>query len=171
MATKNGVPWQADPHTLAKHAVYARYLAKWMPIMVNGWNADITYAEGFSGPGVYLDGSPGSPIIAVQALVADASIRTKVRDGGVRFVFLDHDSRCIKLLAEEIEKATQPVPLKDLSRYGLRIVIERGECEPDLLKVLSREQAWGRPILAVLDTWGRRRVVRPWAAVRQQRQQ
>lgn len=154
MAVKNSVPWGADPHTLAKHAVYARYLAKWMPIMVNGFKADITYAEGFSGPGVYLDGSPGSPVIAVKALVGDASIRTKVRNRGIRFVFLDHDSRCVKLLPEEIEKATLPVPLQDLPQHGVNVVIEKGECEPDLVSVLTREHAWGRPILAVLDTWG-----------------
>jgi three-Cys-motif partner protein len=64
MSGKNSVPWDADPHTKTKHALYTRYLDKWMPIMVNGWGANITYAEGFAGPGVYLDGSPGSPVIA-----------------------------------------------------------------------------------------------------------
>ncbi|MFW0797808.1 three-Cys-motif partner protein TcmP [Gordonia sp. CPCC 205515] len=154
MAGKNPVPWAADQHTKAKHAVYAQYLDKWMPIMVNGWEADITYAEGFSGPGIYLDGSPGSPVIAIKALVAKSEIRTKVKNGGIRFVFIDHDQRCIDMLPNELKKATEPVPLEDLSAHGVHVSVEKGECEPDLQRVLTREQAWGRPILAVLDTWG-----------------
>ena len=42
MPGKNPVPWAADPHTKIKHDLYDRYLSKWMPIMVNGWKADIT---------------------------------------------------------------------------------------------------------------------------------
>lgn len=154
MAGSNPVPWAADQHTKAKHAVYAQYLDKWMPIMVNGWGANITYAEGFAGPGVYLDGSPGSPVIAVKALVGNEEIRTKVRNGGIRFVFIDRDQRCTDLLPKELAKATEPVPLGGLSAYGVHVSVEKGDCEPDLQRVLTREQAWGRPILAVLDTWG-----------------
>lgn len=65
------VPWDASPHTKAKHALYDHYLRKWMPIMVRGFRGNITYAEGFSGPGVYIDGSPGSPVIALRSLVED----------------------------------------------------------------------------------------------------
>lgn len=154
MTDRNPVPWEASPHTKAKHALYEQYLGKWMPIMVRGWNANITYAEGFSGPGVYLDGSPGSPVIAVRALVSDPGIRTKVRQGGIRFVFVDRDQRCIELLRSELAKATHPVALADLPAHGVHLVVERGDCEPDLLRLLSQEKAWNRPILAVLDTWG-----------------
>lgn len=154
MSGKNPVPWEADPHTKAKHAVYGRYLEKWMPIMVNGWGANITYAEGFAGPGVYLDGSPGSPVIALQTLVDNPSIRTKVKNGGIRFIFVDHDQRCVDMLPEELSKAVKPVPLHELAQHGVHVAIEKGECEPQLEQVLTRENAWTRPILAVLDTWG-----------------
>jgi len=43
------------------------------------------------------------------------------------------------------------------SRTGgrrLHVAIEKRDCEPDLERVLGREKAWDRPILAVLDTWG-----------------
>jgi len=154
MAGKTRVPWAADPHTKAKHALYTQYLAKWMPIMVRGWGANITYAEGFAGPGIYLDGSPGSPVIAMRTLVGDANIRTKVKKGGMRFVFVDRDQRCIDLLPGELAKAVSPVLLDDLAQYGVHIAVEKGECEPDLERILTRENAWRRPILAVLDTWG-----------------
>jgi three-Cys-motif partner protein len=154
MSGRNSVPWDADPHTKIKHALYTRYLDKWMPIMVNGWGANITYAEGFAGPGVYLDGSPGSPVIALRTLVENPGIRTKVKNGGIRFVFIDRDQRCIDMLPGELSKAAQPVPLDELAEHGVYLVIEKGECEPQLERVLGREKAWDRPILAVLDTWG-----------------
>lgn len=154
MPANTSVPWDADSHTKAKHAVYARYLAKWMPIMVNGWGANITYAEGFAGPGVYRDGSPGSPVIAMKTLVRDPSIRTKVKTGGIRFVFVDQDQRCIDLLPGELAKAVYPVALDGLAQHGVHLAVERGDCEPLLEQVLTREKAWSRPILAVLDTWG-----------------
>ena len=154
MPVNNPVPWDADPHTKAKHALYTRYLAKWMPIMVKGWQANITYAEGFAGPGVYLDGSPGSPVIAMRALVGDPSIRTKVKNGGIRFVFVDQDQRCIDMLPGELAKAVHPVRLDELPCHGIHVAVEKGDCEPTLEQVLSREKAWNRPILAVLDTWG-----------------
>lgn len=154
MSATNPVPWEADPHTKAKHALYSQYLGKWMPIMVNGWRANITYAEGFAGPGVYLDGSPGSPVIALRTLVGDPSIRTKVKNGGLRFVFVDRDQRCIDILPRQLADAVRPVPLHELDKHGVRVVVEKGECEPKLEAVLTREKAWDRPILAVLDTWG-----------------
>lgn len=53
-----GITWDAEPHTLVKHQVYERYLGKWMPIMIQGWKGDITYAEGFAGPGSIAAVSP-----------------------------------------------------------------------------------------------------------------
>lgn len=147
------VPWDASPHTKAKHALYRRYLQKWMPIMVQGFHGNITYAEGFSGPGVYTDGSAGSPVIALRSLVDDPSIRTKIRNG-VRFVFVDHDQRSINMLPGELAKAAGRVPYDKLADHGVHITVEKGECEPTLVQVLTRVGAWKRPILAVLDTWG-----------------
>lgn len=154
MAGRNAVPWPADPHTKVKHDLYERYLSKWMPIMVNGWKADITYAEGFSGPGVYTEGEPGSPVIALRTLVNDPKIRTKVRDGGIRFIFVDHDQRCIDILPGELASAALPVAYDQLGQHGVHVWVEKGECEPTLEHVLTRAKAWNRPILAVLDTWG-----------------
>jgi three-Cys-motif partner protein len=120
----------------------------------DGWGANITYAEGFSGPGVYLDGSPGSPVIAMRTLVSDSDIRTKVKKAGMRFVFIDHDQRCVDMLPGELAKAVHPVPLADLGTHGVHVAIEKGKCEPDLERLLTSQKAWHRPVLAVLDTWG-----------------
>src|SRR5262245_58702283 len=70
--------WDADPHTPAKHVILRRNLHAWFPILarqasVNARrlgvapNREILFIDGFAGPGRYTDGSPGSPVIALQS--------------------------------------------------------------------------------------------------------
>lgn len=59
--------WPADAHTLAKHKILIQYLCAWMPIMTNRFQrGPLRYIDAFAGPGSYTDGSPGSPIIALN---------------------------------------------------------------------------------------------------------
>jgi three-Cys-motif partner protein len=147
------VPWDRDPHTAAKHAVYGRYLSKWWPIMLRGWGGDVTYAEGFAGPGVYTRGEPGSPVIALGTLLGDKTLGSVVKRA--RLVFVDADQRCTKLLAERLAAASPPGwDFERLRQRGLDIQVQHGTCEPDLVRLLDRTGAWGRPMLMVLDTWG-----------------
>jgi three-Cys-motif partner protein len=148
----NTVPWDADPHTKAKHALYRQYLSKWVPIMMRGWGGDVTYAEGFAGPGVYTDGAPGSPVIALRTIVGDPKLRTSSRK--MRLLFVDKDPRCTSLLEKQLTAAAHPVELADLPNYGITVGIECGECVPVLDQLLTQHKAWGRPMLVVLDTWG-----------------
>ena len=146
------VIWPAVPHTLAKHRVYRQYLSKWMPIMIQSWKGDVTYAEGFAGPGVYANGEPGSPVIALRTLIEDPRLRTRARD--VRFLFVEQHSTRAKRLLQELEKAALPVALGDLSRYGIDLDVAAGDYDPTLVDLLTRHNAWGRPMLVVLDTFG-----------------
>ncbi|WP_433193806.1 three-Cys-motif partner protein TcmP [Nocardia sp. CA-107356] len=148
----NPVPWPIEPHTVAKHAVYRQYFSKWFPIMTNGWGGNVTYAEGFSGPGIYTKGEPGSPVIALQTLIGDERNRTRYKK--MRLLFVDHDERCVTLLRKRLEVASQPVSLDDLARYGIDLDIRKGQCVPTLERLLTEYKAWGRPMLVVLDTWG-----------------
>ncbi|WP_280316315.1 three-Cys-motif partner protein TcmP [Nocardia wallacei] len=148
----NSVPWPIEPHTRAKHALYRQYLSKWFPIMASGWGGNVTYAEGFAGPGVYKDGSPGSPVIALRVLLDNERLRTHYHR--MRLLFVDHDARCIEMLPRQLERAAEPVPLDRLSRYGIDIDIRRGDCDPTLEQLLTERRAWDRPMLVVLDTWG-----------------
>lgn len=147
------VPWQIEPHTLAKHALYREYLGKWIPIMVQGaWKGDMTYAEGFAGPGVYKDGSPGSPVIALRALLDRQQLRG--RFPAARFLFVDLDPRCTKLLEQTLQAAANAVPLDQLAQHNIHVAVRTGPCEPNLVELLTEQGAWGRPMLVVLDTWG-----------------
>lgn len=154
MSKPREIPWDADEHTKVKHDLYARYLSKWAPIMVHGWKGDITYAEGFSGPGIYKDGAPGSPVIAIRSILDHADLRQQVARTRMRFVFIDQAQRCIDLLHEQVTQAVQPVPLNELANHGLDLTIQKGDCNPDLLAALTTAGAWGRPMLVVLDSWG-----------------
>ncbi|HEY6793232.1 MAG TPA: three-Cys-motif partner protein TcmP [Kineosporiaceae bacterium] len=147
------VPWEAEPHTKAKHALYRRYLSHWTPIMMQGWGGKATYAEGFAGPGVYLDGSPGSPVIAIRSLLDRPDLKLKVRN--FRFLFVDNDQRCCDLLGKRLRAATaQNIELPELRKHGIDVEIVHGPCEPTLEQLLTHKGAWGSPMLVVLDTWG-----------------
>ena len=68
MAVPEDVIWPLDPHTEAKHRVLAGYYDALYPILTNKFPR-LTLFEGYSGPGVYRDGEPGSPVIAIQKLL------------------------------------------------------------------------------------------------------
>ncbi|MDO3401924.1 three-Cys-motif partner protein TcmP [Mycolicibacterium neoaurum] len=66
MGTPKDTIWKIEPHTQAKHELLTRYLDAWFPILTS-WNTKVFYIDGFSGPGTYADGEPGSPLLAIEA--------------------------------------------------------------------------------------------------------
>lgn len=149
MPVDGPVPWQIVEHTAAKHDIYRRYLERWFPILLNGVNAypSATYAEGFAGPGVYENGAPGSPIIAIKALADKVSNPHAL----VKFLFIDDDPRCVELLKEQIRGN---FPERPRAEDKLRAQLVEGTCVEKLEMHLDDLDAWGQPILAVLDSWG-----------------
>lgn len=78
--------WTIEQHTRAKHELLRRYLGAWFPILASsGWNRRVLFLDGFSGPGVYAGGEPGSPLIALTTLVDHAHFP---RLSSTEFVFL-----------------------------------------------------------------------------------
>jgi three-Cys-motif partner protein len=147
------VPWDLAPHTQAKHKLYEAYLNRWWPILLKSHGGgDLTYAEGFSGPGIYTKGEPGSPVIALRCLLAHQNL-INTRRGGVRLLFLDHDSRSIRLLRERLAIASE-LSEQQLAERGIQLHVEKAACEPRLVELLRERRAFGRPMLVVLDTWG-----------------
>ena len=62
--------WEMEPHTAAKHRILERYLGAWFPVMASsGFRGRIIFLDGFAGPGIYKNGEPGSPIIALRTLL------------------------------------------------------------------------------------------------------
>ena len=150
MSGKRDVPWPRDEHTGAKHDIYRRYLERWFPILLTGkQNAypSVTYAEGFSGPGIYSGGEPGSPVIAIQALTT----KVAATKGVARFVYVDNDPRCITMLPDSLRAA---FPTRPRSEAAMSVAIKEGTCADTLEATLDAVGAWGQPIFANLDSWG-----------------
>lgn len=83
MAPK-GTLWPRDDHTEGKHLVLEEYLKAWFPIL-GKFNGRILFVDGFAGPGEYVDGEDGSPVVAMRVLAEHAAtIRADVV-----FVFIE----------------------------------------------------------------------------------
>lgn len=150
MPVDGPVPWPLAEHTAAKHDIYRTYLAKWFPILLAKKKKpfpSVTYVEGFAGPGIYVGGQPGSPILAIRALVNEVP-----PDRGVaKFVFVDDDPRCIELLRQQLRSAFTARPR---SLESMLVEIQCGTCAIKLESSLDKLQAWDKPIFAVFDSWG-----------------
>lgn len=60
--------WEITPHTEAKHEILRRYINAWYPIL-GSWNKRLVYLDAFAGPGEYVGGEDGSPIIALDSVL------------------------------------------------------------------------------------------------------
>lgn len=148
MAVPQRVVWECKPHTLAKHRILQRYLEAWYPILIGkSWCKTLTYAEGFSGAGTYVDGSPGSPVIA-----AEIFLRRKHLAAGklVNMVLVEEHPGRLARLKREI---TTPIE-KYGSQDGPLMWYSEGKCREKLLPELARHGAWKGPIFAFLDSYG-----------------
>lgn len=107
MATPKETTWHLDPHTAAKHEILRRYLAAWFPILGSS-HGRIVYIDGFSGPGRYKDGEPGSPMIAIDVAVN----HRKSTSGEIVFWFIEERSDRHAHLKEELAKLSLPAHIK-----------------------------------------------------------
>jgi three-Cys-motif partner protein len=94
--------WKLEPHTQAKHDILRGYLGAWFPIM-SSWQGRVPYLDGFAGPGIYEDGEPGSPIIALETLMTHGGVDLHGRTEFV-FLFMEEDEERCALLATEVDK-------------------------------------------------------------------
>src|SRR5271168_4337055 len=96
MAAPRTTVWELEPHTRAKHEILRRYLQAWMPILAQGGFKNILYIDGFAGPGRYVGGEDGSPIIAVKSALDHAA---RIR-GNVLFLFVEEKRNRAGVLQE-----------------------------------------------------------------------
>jgi three-Cys-motif partner protein len=99
------------PHTAAKHALLRRYLGAWFPIITR-WNKRVVYYDAFAGPGEYLGGAPGSPIVALETLIEHSAFQS-MTDKEFVFLFNEQDGGCADHLGKQVaafQAAHQPWP-------------------------------------------------------------
>jgi three-Cys-motif partner protein len=136
--------WRIEPHTAAKHIILRKYLDAWFPIL-GTYNSRIVYVDGFSGPGRYTGGEPGSPIIALE------SARTHRANlaGELVFLFIEERSDRANKLDAEIAKLQCPMHFK--------VSVERGRFADKLGGILDQLDQKGTqlaPTFALIDPFG-----------------
>ena len=150
-----------EPHTAAKHEILRRYLQGWLPVMsslVARWAPDrrgrLLIVDGFCGPGRYLGGEDGSPIIALKAFL-EHSQRDRIRPELV-YIFIDEDHSRIEHLEAEIAALAAAQPGGEFSDQ-VRIDAIAGRYEDVFSQALDDlEDAGHRPAetFAFIDPFG-----------------
>lgn len=144
MSTPKETIWQIEPHTQAKHVILRKYLGAWFPIL-NRRHGRIIYIDGFSGPGEYVGGEPGSPVIAL-----DVALNHRRQMGGeLVFQFVDEDEDRIVHLRELI--AQREIPENFMIRAN------HGNFQTELTNILDGLEREGHqiaPTFAFIDPFG-----------------
>jgi three-Cys-motif partner protein len=76
------VLWKRDEHTKAKHDLLLAFFNKWVSIHSSYFASQsggglVRIYDGFAGPGVYLDGGSGSPLILMRALCTNTNLKRR----------------------------------------------------------------------------------------------
>jgi three-Cys-motif partner protein len=144
MTTPKATLWELNPHTKAKHEILRRYLAAWFPIL-GTYHKRIVYIDGFSGPGRYKDGEPGSPLIALDV----AANHRKSTSGEIVFWFIEEREDRLAHLKEEL--AALGVP------SHFTVTAESGRFHEKFGKVLAsieEDKNSPAPTFAFIDPFG-----------------
>ena len=144
MTTPKETLWELDPHTRAKHEILRRYLAAWFPIL-GTYNSRIVYIDGFSGPGRYKYGEPGSPTIALDV----ALNHCRATRGEIVFWFIEERDDRLAHLKQELAAIRVPAHFK--------VTAESGRFDEKFGKVLCSIEADKNalaPTFAFIDPFG-----------------
>jgi three-Cys-motif partner protein len=144
MTTPEETTWDIEPHTAVKHRILQNYLNAWFPIL-NRCHRRVIYLDGFSGPGVYKGGEPGSPIIALKT----AYEHFRPINGEAVFLFVEDRADRVANLRLEVSKLALP--------KNYKVHIESGQFEAIVSKILDDLEKDGRslaPTFAFVDPFG-----------------
>ncbi len=136
--------WEIEPHTKAKHEILRRYLGAWFAIL-GAKIPRIVYIDGFCGPGRYLGGEEGSPIIVLKEGLKQPILASS----DVNFLFIDERPDRISHLRSELSL------LKIPSNFHVTPIVN--EFENTLTKILDDLQQNGHqlaPTFAFIDPFG-----------------
>lgn len=140
--------WPLEPHTEAKHSLLRHYLNAWFPILARH-SGRVIFLDGFAGPGIYKGGQPGSPIIAINALI-NHKYFSKLNECEFVFLFIEKDGRRLDQLNIELGQFN-PLP------PNVHVETTQGEFQDvieEILSNLAEEEARLAPTLAFIDPFG-----------------
>lgn len=149
MAAPSSTIWDMEPHTEAKHRILREWWNGWLPKMAMS-RGRVIYFEGFAGPGVYTNGKPGSPVVAIQAAL-NHLLRPRFEDKEVIFFLVEEKGDRAARLRKEIERQCPNIP------KSWTVEVERGNFVETLEPVLDDLENQGArlaPTFAFLDPFG-----------------
>lgn len=138
--------WELETHSLGKHHILRRYAQAWMPIMSSA-HKRLVVVDGFAGPGRYLGGEPGSPLILLEAYLSHKYRATITSE--VIYLFIEERRDRVDHLRTEIDKLDLP--------SSVRVHVEQGRYEEIFgvtLRGLQRSGQRLAPTLAFIDPFG-----------------
>ncbi|MGE3074836.1 MAG: three-Cys-motif partner protein TcmP [Dehalococcoidia bacterium] len=136
--------WPQAPHTAAKHQILRHYLGAWLPKLA--WTREVLMVDGFAGPGEYLGGEPGSPLVAVSAAKDHTG---RLESCEIRFVFIEED----RARYENLEAVVARIELPS----HIHVETVRGTFDAKMTSVLDEIDAAGAklaPALVMVDPFG-----------------
>ena len=136
--------WEIEPHTEAKHATLRKYLNAWLPIITR-WNGRVVFIDGFAGPGEYIGGKDGSPIIAIKAVLEHrANIKAEIS-----MLFIEADKERYEFLKQKIDIIKLPSNIKTEC-----ICAKFDETLTEILNYLDEQKARLAPAFVFIDPFG-----------------
>ena len=99
--------WPLDAHTRGKHLVLQQYMNAWLPIMTRS-NGRILFIDAFAGPGEYSRGEPGSPIIALRALIDHKALDQM--KANIHYLFIEKESDRVQHLRSVLQEYDATLP-------------------------------------------------------------
>ena len=95
MPTKK-VIWECKPRTRAKLEIISHYLRAWFSILASKGYPRVIYIDGFCGPGKYVGGEEGSPVIAARLANSTAQ---KYPGFKATLIFIDEETAALEHLS------------------------------------------------------------------------
>ncbi|WP_376797454.1 three-Cys-motif partner protein TcmP [Thermogemmatispora sp.] len=116
MTAPRSTIWKLEDHTLAKHIILRKYLGAWLPILIRKGTSGLL-VDGFAGPGEYIGGEIGSPLIMLNAYQGHRA--HSIRQGRVKFFFVERDPHRSAHLRLKIQAHLQSQPLPPTATYEI----------------------------------------------------
>ena len=148
MAVPKATLWERSSHTEGKHLVLENYLKAWFPIMARR-NQRILFVDGFAGPGKYLGGEEGSPIVAMRTW-AEHVARPKIK-AEVIFVFIEEKAERARHLERLVDRWDAKLP------ESAKAHVWPGTFDSQMTKVLDQldeQETRMAPALVMMDPFG-----------------
>jgi three-Cys-motif partner protein len=138
--------WNSEPRTLIKHQVYQSYLGCWMGKICRSFQY-ATIVDAFAGPGAYLDGVEGSPVVIAKTFLGHRSL---ARFGRLQLICQEKrpDRR------DHLQGLLDSLPADGRLRREVRPAGDAVACLAELRAAAHPRNGADWPVLWIIDPFG-----------------